>query len=225
MRVFITGDTHGDWSRIYNFVDRMSLNHRDTLIIILGDAGLYWKKDGSDAQEKIDFHEQNYEFQLAFIDGNHENFDLLKQHYSDNGICAISEHIYWFMRGATFTIDGKSFLCMGGADSVDRFRRIKNISWWEDEKITKEDIAKVDKTQHYDFVLTHAAPQSIVDEYKWKLCILLIAEDLIDHSSQQELEELFKDLDYDKHYFGHYHSDVALDDKHTCLLNDFIELI
>lgn len=223
-RVFLKGDTHGDFTDILSFIHTYDLGYGDW-IIILGDAGLFWRKDRKDANHFIDLYEKEYEVNLMFIDGNHENFDILKQIPLDNkGIGYISDHISYLSRGCVFELCGKKFLCMGGADSVDRFRRIKHLSWWEDEKITEEDIAKVDKTQYYDYVLTHAAPQSVVDQNKWKLCTLLIAEDLIDHSSEQRLEEMFEGLQYGHHYFGHYHSDVHLDDKHTCLCHDFIEL-
>jgi hypothetical protein len=38
------------------------------------------------------------------------------------------------------------------------------------------------------------------------------------------LEQLAANMDFDKWFFGHYHVDKQLDDKYTCLLNDFIEL-
>ena len=228
MRWFVTGDCHGDITKILDFIKKYNLGENDN-IIVCGDMGLFWRKDKKDAEENINKYEQLCNgTNLYWLDGNHENFDIIKEWNCGNEIYKNSNHIYYCPRGSilTLNIDGqnKTALFMGGADSVDRFRRIKHLSWWEDEKIIKEDIEKVDKIKHYDYIFTHAAPQSVVDKYKWQLCILLIAEELIDHSSEQRLEEMFENLDYDKHYFGHYHSDVKLDDKHTCLLNNFIEL-
>ena len=224
-RVFLTGDKHGDFFDIINFINDYNLGEND-YIIVLGDMGLFWRKDKKDAEIFINLYEDSYKVNLMFIDGNHENFDLLKQiPLNENGIGTISKHIFYLSRGCVFELLGKRFLCMGGADSVDRFRRIKHLSWWEDEKITNEDISKVNKDIYYDYVLTHAAPQSIVNQNKWQLCKLLLAEDLIDHSSEEKLDEMFQDLKYSHNYFGHYHSDIKLDDKHTCLYNDFIELL
>ena len=223
-RVFLKGDCHGKFIDIVSFIEKYELGYGDW-IIVLGDMGLFWEESRNDADSFIKYYEKRYEVNLMFIDGNHENFDILKTiPLDETGKGIISEHIFYLSRGCTFELCGKKFLCMGGADSVDRIRRINHISWWEEEKITQEDIDKVDKTQHYDIILTHAAPQSIVDSHKWELCKLLYAENLINHDSEGKLEEMMNGLSFDKWYFGHYHSDVVLDDKFTCLYTNFIEI-
>lgn len=223
-RVFLKGDCHGRFIDIIDFIETYNLGFGD-FIIVLGDMGLFWDRDEIDADSFIKYYEDRYEVNLMFIDGNHENFDILKTiPIGEDGQGHISKHITYLSRGCTFDLCGKKFLCMGGADSVDRIRRINHISWWEDEKILQSDIDKVDKSISYDYILTHAAPQSIVNNHKWELCKLLYAESLIDHSSEGMLDQMMQDLKFKKWYFGHYHSDVALDDKFTCLYHDFIEL-
>ena len=228
MRWFCTGDKHGDISTILDFIKKFNLNKNDN-IIVCGDMGLFWRKDLKDAQQSIEEYEKYCNgVNLYWLDGNHENFNIIKSWNCGNKIYQNAEHIYYCPRGSVMNLEingqMKTALFMGGANSVDKFRRIKNLSWWEEESIIEEDINKVDKNIYYDYVFTHAAPQSVVNKYKWKLCLLLIAEDLINHSSEEKLEKMFYDLKYNKHYFGHYHADVALDEKHTCLFNDFIEL-
>lgn len=41
---YITGDTHGDFSRYFDFADQVKPTEKDTMIV-LGDAGLnyFWK--------------------------------------------------------------------------------------------------------------------------------------------------------------------------------------
>lgn len=223
-RVFLKGDCHGRFDEIVDFIETYSLDEGD-YIIVVGDMALFWRNDRKDADYFINFYEENYKVNLWFIDGNHENFKLLNElEIDEKGLGTVSPHIKYLPRGLTFELCGKRYLCMGGADSVDRFRRIKNYTWWEEEKILPEDIAKVDKSLYYDIVLTHAAPQTIVGNNKWQLCMLLLAEELIDHSSEQRLEELMDGLKFGHWYFGHYHADVQLNDKFTCLLHDFIEI-
>ena len=45
----------------------MELSEKD-VVIILGDCGIFWRKDGSDAKSFINFFEENYNFHLYFID-------------------------------------------------------------------------------------------------------------------------------------------------------------
>ena len=80
MKFFVTGDCHGNLNRIYDWINRFNFDNENISIIILGDAGICWRKDKKDMEEKIYFHENNYNFHIWFIDGNHENFDILKSY-------------------------------------------------------------------------------------------------------------------------------------------------
>lgn len=39
-------------------------------IVVLGDMGLFWRNDRRDSKTFIEMFEQDYEFNLYFIDGN-----------------------------------------------------------------------------------------------------------------------------------------------------------
>ena len=79
MSVFVTGDLHGDIKAIYTIPKRCSIQPGDTLIVA-GDFGVPWSIDNI-KRWRIDreiikwFDDQP--FTVAFVDGNHENFDLL----------------------------------------------------------------------------------------------------------------------------------------------------
>ena len=112
---------------------------------------------------------------------------------------------------------------MGGADSVDKFRRIKHLSWWEDETIKDDDIKDINGAYYY--VFSHCCPREIFDNNKVFLCTLNnINEDNAIHQSEDKLEELRKNILYEKWFFAHYHVNRDLDGKHQCLFEDFIEL-
>lgn len=223
MSVYLTGDKHGQFESIYKFIDKMDLGKDDT-IIVLGDMGLFWRKDKVDAKANIEIYEQRCdETMLYFIDGNHENFDLLKQlPKSDESedIKYVSKHIRYLSRDTVFTIAGKKCLCLGGADSVDRGRRIPHLSWWKDEQITQKDIDLV-PYDHYDYVFTHCCPSSVLNEYKAILTDPMFNQNNLDHTSEDRLEEVKNFVEFDKWYFGHYHQDVHLNDKFICLYNSF----
>ena len=234
MRWFITGDTHGNFERIYNWIEKMDFNNIDINIIIAGDAGACWRKDKKDLNQIIQLHESNYNFHIWFIDGNHENFDILKTYEPDEyGIVHLSPHIHYLPRGTNLFIQTengiKSILCCGGADSVDKFYRIPNLTWWADEAITQADI---DKCLEYkknidtvDYVITHCCPYSVfIKNSVYLITLSGINQAKVDHTSELLLDKLALDIKYKKWFFGHYHVDKQLDDKYTCIFNDFIEL-
>ena len=234
MRFFITGDTHGELDRVYNWIDRMNFNNFDINIIIAGDAGICWRKDKKDLKQIIDFHENNYDFHIWFIDGNHENFDILKTFKPDEyEIVNLSPHIHYLPRGTGLylaTDNGvKSAIFCGGADSLDKIYRIPHLSWWADEAITEEDINKClehkKDIKKVDYIITHCCPYSVFMKNRAYLITLLdIDQAKVDHTSELMLDKLAMNIDCNKWFFAHYHVDKQLDDKYRCILNDFIEL-
>ena len=227
MAVYVTGDCHGDFRKIYEFADKMDLAEED-YIIVLGDMGLFWRYDKKDANVFIKDFEARYNFNLYFIDGNHENFVLLNRLEEDeNYMGNVSKHIKWLKRGRTYNIDGKKILAIGGADSVDKNLRTPDLSWWIQEQITNEDVSKVEAT-HYDYVLSHCCPTSIFNMNKVYLCTRgnIVDDTNIEfHQSENKLEQILNFIEFDKLYFGHYHVDLHIDEQFTCLYNSFEELI
>ena len=230
LRWFITGDIHGDLQRIWDFIDKIDINDENCNIIIAGDAGLCWRHDKQDLARNLILHETKYKTHIYFIDGNHENFKILKSLLvSEDGIAHISKHIHYIPRGSRLILNfgeyTKTMLAMGGADSIDKNRRIPGLSWWQEEQITKEDIAEI--TGHFDYVVTHCCPTSIFVENKIYLCTL---NNIIDdsnpeyHISENRLEELKQNITFDKWFFGHYHVDLHINDKFQCLFNSFEEI-
>ena len=76
MSIWITGDCHGDFNRFAtkNFPQLKGMG-RDDYVIITGDHGGVWSGEQVD-RHKLDWLEDK-PFTTLFVDGNHENFDLL----------------------------------------------------------------------------------------------------------------------------------------------------
>ena len=230
-RTFVTGDCHGDLSRLWRFIKKFDLGKGDN-IIVLGDFGIFWRKDERDSKYWIQLYEEKCnEVDLYWLDGNHENFDIIKNWNCGKNIYDNSEHIHYCPRGFETFIDvdcgdhmeARKALFIGGADSVDKFRRTKHLSWWEDETITDNDINGIKGAYYY--VFSHCCPRSIFDTNKVYLCTLAnINENNATHQSEDKLEELKNNILYENWWFGHYHVNKKLDDKHMCLFEDFVEL-
>ncbi len=69
MSIYITGDTHRDFSRIYNFCEREETT-RDDIMIILGDSGINYYLMGMDNILKSEL--ELMPITLFCIHGNHE---------------------------------------------------------------------------------------------------------------------------------------------------------
>jgi len=223
-RWFVTGDCHGSLMKILQFIWRFDLGSESN-IVVCGDMGIYWNKDQKDAQASI----LNYErycngVNLYWIDGNHENFDIIDTFEKPMHKC--SEHITYISRGTDMIVDinGKPahMLFLGGADSIDKAWRVEGKSWWPQEQITEKNIENI--VGEYDYVFTHCCPYSIFNSHRGFLCQHGGEMRDITHVSEQMLEKLKNKITFKHWYFGHYHMNINLTDQFTCLYEDFIEL-
>ena len=218
--IYITGDTHGnvDFDYLKDYFNNRFVNENDFLII-LGDAGIVW----SEKENFIDDYAM-LGLNVLFIDGNHENFELLNRFpvVTFNGAKChkLYENVYHIMRGEIIKLNNKTFFCMGGARSIDKIYRIENISWWKEEDIGFNDIenglANLKNVQNtVDYVLTHCAPTSIINKmFNYK------------QDNNTKILEKFKEIINFKYwYFGHYHENKKYDNfevlyRRIIILND-----
>ena len=224
MATFLKGDIHGNLFEIIDFINRFNLGKNDN-IIILGDCGIAWRKDKKDLAQNIKlWNECGNGVKLYFIDGNHENFNILNSLPIENNMGKIADNIYHLRRGQVYEFENKKILVCGGADSIDKYRRIENFTWWKEETISQETIDDI-PAGHYDYVLTHCCPRSIFEKNSIYLSTLqFLDEKKINHSSEDMLEQLKNKITFDHWFFAHYHINRNLDEKFTCLFEDFREV-
>ena len=121
MAICVTGDTHG----IIDVATRKPvLNGRlgeSDHLIVLGDFGICW--DGGPADMKVRRFWKGRKPTVLFVDGNHENFDLLggypKVKWNGGLVRQIDEKIFHLTRGQVFEIEGLRIFAFGGAASRD----------------------------------------------------------------------------------------------------------
>lgn len=224
MATFLKGDIHGNLFEIIDFINRFNLGKNDN-IIILGDCGIAWRKDRKDLDQNIKLWNQcSNGVKLYFLDGNHENFNILNSLPIENNMGKIADNIYHLRRGQVYEFENKKILVCGGADSIDKYRRIENFTWWKEETISQETIDDI-PAGHYDYVLTHCCPRSVFEKNKIYLSTLqFLDENKINHSSEDMLEQLKSKITFDHWFFAHYHINRNLDEKFTCLFEDFREV-
>jgi len=140
LAVYITGDTHGghDIRKIStkNWPKQKELTKNDYLIIV-GDFGLLFDNPISSQEEYWLNWLNEKNFTTLFVDGNHENFDLLSQlketQKFGGPVGKVKESIYHLKRGFVYVIDSKKIFVFGGANSIDKSQRIPYVSWWPQE--------------------------------------------------------------------------------------------
>ena len=123
--VYITGDCHADFTRFStrNFPEQKTMT-RDDYVIVCGDFGGIWNfmVPSKDEIYWLNWFSQK-PFTLLFVDGNHENFDRLKEYpkvkFHGGMAHKIRDNIYHLMRGYVFDLQGKKFFAFGGASSHD----------------------------------------------------------------------------------------------------------
>ena len=217
-RVFVTGDKHGTFVPLFGFAEKTELYDTD-ILIIAGDAGYIWDENYKYAVESL---EQIFPGTIAFVDGNHENHQLINSmeegFWNGGTVHKIGERIYHLMRGEIYSIYGRQFFVFGGARSVDKDRRVEGTSWWSEEEPTKEELEygknqlcqNIDKI---DYVITHETPRFA------RLHISRSKPIDPDYMLPTVFEEWYRIIQngkrFKKWYFGHMHVDQAIaDDLH-----------
>ena len=247
-KIIVTGDIHGNpFQRLNleNFPEGKTFTKED-YVIILGDFGLVW--DDSAMEHSCLNWLENKPWTTLFIDGNHENYDLLNkfpiEEWGGGRVQKIRSSVIHLLRGEVYDIGGYKFLAMGGARSHDiqdgvlevgdprikiwkkddfKLFRINHISWWEEEIPNEEERKNALKNlaendYKVDYILTHEAPSSDV----------VLMDHLLYHPDEYSrwLEmEIRQKVKYKKWFFGHYHLNLDVNEKETCLFERRIRIV
>lgn len=229
MAIYITGDTHGDidFLKLRLFADNNLQLTKNDYMIIAGDFGAVWS--AKTLSENLKPYEE-LPFTVLFVDGNHENFDLLNAYpvteWNGGKVHVIKPNIIHLMRGQVFEIEGKTFFTFGGATSTDKAFRREGISWWQDELPTDDDLQEAFKNleRHnfkVDYIITHACDEKALYYPPLKLGNSMFST----YPENRMLSNFEERVEYKHWYFGHYHLDGDLTDKKTVLYQKIREII
>ena len=147
---YITGDTHGDFDRLFRFNDRIWPTIDDTMII-LGDAGFNFYGGLRDTFVKSSV--SKLPITVFSIHGNHEMRPATIPSYHTaewNGgkVCVEDEYpnLLFGIDGEVYDLDGKQTIVIGGAYSIDKEYRLDHgWGWWADEQPSEKIKQKVEK--------------------------------------------------------------------------------
>lgn len=229
--IYITGDTHIpiDIRKLSSskFKEQKDMTKND-YVIICGDFGGVWDNSNEELYWRKWLQKKN--FTTLFVDGNHENHELLNSFevHSWNGgkVHFINDSIIHLMRGQIFMIDGIKIFTMGGAESIDKQFRVEGKSWWKQEMPSyieyEEGLMNLEKHNFdVDYIITHTCSTRTFNELQKYSIGLQKYETAI----EKYFDEIESQVKFKKWYFGHFHDNGEIDDKHTVLYNNIILLL
>jgi len=227
--VYITGDTHGDFSRIEYFCRRMETT-RDDIMIILGDTGINYYLNSKDYRLKS--HLRNIDITLFCIHGNHEerpyNISTYKTKIWHDGVVYYEpdyDNILFAKDGEIYDLNGKKTIVIGGAYSVDKYYRLSmGYQWFESEQPSVQikdevELRLIKENWKVDNVLSHTTPYRYMPR---EMFMSGIDQGKVDYSTERWLNRIESKLDYNKWYCGHYHCNKKID-KIRILFEDIVE--
>ena len=229
-RTILTGDKHAEIRKIITFAEFLPNATKDDILIVLGDFGCIWNRKQAEINLEI---LGDLPMTIAFVDGNHENFNLINEWqkieiWNGGLVGMLPNGIIHLLRGEIYNINGKTIGVCGGANSVDRGHREEGVTWWPDEDITDNDIANFKynltrtETTKLDCMLTHTCPASMVSLVA--LYSVANGANVKPRNAELQLEKIQDLIQIDKWYFGHWHLDMTFNDKFKCLYHQFLQI-
>jgi hypothetical protein len=222
-QVGIAGDWHADlewadWS--IDAFKREGIN----CILHLGDFGVgFGSEGGTKYLNRLQKKLLKEKMIILVTLGNHEDYariaDLpLVTSGEWKGMIRLSSQILLFPRGYRFELEGTSFVSLGGANSIDRFGRLPNISWWEGEQISMGDVYRTLEGGTADVFLGHDTGINVPiplnnhrDEGDWEFRAKEYAKKSRE-SIQVVLDGVRPKLAFNGHYHFYFDKTVTLGD-------------
>ena len=245
--IYITGDTHSDFSRFTeeNFPIQSEMT-KDDYIIICGDFGGVWtfEEESSREKEPLDWLD-NKSFTTLFVDGNHENYTRLYNYpieeWKGGKVHKIRDSVLHLMRGKIFDIDNKKIFAFGGARSHDiqdgilnldeeeriyeyrkrgAYFRIRDFSWWDLELPTNQEMENAIK---------NLEKVNYKVDYIISHCCPTSIQTLINSTYKKDtltdyLQQISEKCTFKKWYFGHYHDNRQINSQYVLLYEDIVPL-
>ena len=220
--IYITGDIHGEVSRVADAVERFQITSED-MIVILGDVGMnYYGNNRGDRHRKKKLNKLgvpvfcihgNHEMRPSTIDSYHE------VQWKDGTVYIEDEYpnLLFAKDGEVYDLDGRKTLVIGGAYSVDKWYRLRmDMNWFPDEQPSDEIKIRVeqkleDLNWKIDVILSHTCPERYMPVEAF---LSGIDQSTVDNSTEEWLGRIEEKLDYKAWYCGHWHINKRIDEMH-----------
>jgi len=216
--IYITGDTHCDFSRFEEFCEK-SETTTDDIMIILGDSGLNYYGNYLDRYTK----EKASEYPLTFfcVHGNHEKRASEIASYKTKMFCGGTVFYEEDFPNLLFANDGEVYrfgehncIVIGGAYSIDKMYRVAyGYPWHADEQPSDEIKAYVEKVlsdrdYKIDVILSHTCPRKYEPT---EVFLEGYDQSRVDKTTEDWLDKIEAMTEYNYWYCGHFHTQKIID--------------
>lgn len=213
--LYLISDIHADKSFLGLNEYLQKATDKDWLII-LGDIGLGF--ENTQGNKEFDEFFTSIDKNIAIIDGNHENYDLLYSYpvvdFFGGKAYKITNKIFMLERGGIYEIENQKIFAMGGCKSSEKWKKLGLWSPKEEPSETEVNYAKENLKKHnnkVDFVLTH--------KYEYDETLPVISQNLL-----ELCRHIDESVEYKLWYSGHEHVIEEIDGKHFRIYNEIVEL-
>jgi hypothetical protein len=206
MKLLIAGDWHGEPKHATKMV-REAKKAGVKRILQLGDFGLWdHLEDGVRFLDVLNSECRKEGVIVYALGGNHENWTHWNWYVDnmpkdENGFAYLRSHILLAPKIHYFRWNGKTWLIVGGAVSVDRDLRVTGVDWWPDEITPFRWYAHVNDVK-VDYLLTHDCS----NKTPWKG---RLKPDLLSQENREKIDGVLKKSRPNWHFHGHMHAQYA----------------
>ena len=236
----VLGDIHGNALKLKALLKNKTEYTEDDVVILAGDVGILY---GGEKMGRLLKEMKSFPCKFIVMRGNHddrywasypkreESFETLDIFGSTLGYQKKYPNVLYVKdEGDILTIEGKTYLFIPGAYSVDKFYRIKQqMPYCPDEQLTTDEMNaltdRIMKHDRIDVVISHTCPLSWQSQFEY-LFLSFLDQSKVDKTTDKFLDYvndlLIKRGGYDVWLFGHFHDDIYIDTGHenckACML-------
>jgi hypothetical protein len=214
--IYITGDTHGERGRLSR--GRLRGLRKQDVLIICGDFGFIWNGGKRETSYLKRLGRRRY--RICFIDGVHENFELLSK-YPLVDCCGgkarvIYKRLTFLQKGEVYDFDGETVLAYGGgALGADNLAQQAA----ESGEPTAEDLAaaRLNLEAHgnaVDYVVSYEPPGRIADFLQEKTAVF--------GTVSAHLDKIAERLTFKRWFFGCMHKNKMVTSKYMAVYDKVI---
>jgi hypothetical protein len=213
--IYITGDTHGERRRLSRW--RLRRLRKQDVLIICGDFGFMW--DGGRRETAYLKRLGRRRYRICFIDGVHENFELLSAYpladYCGGKARVIHKRLAFLQKGEVYDFGGETVFAYGGGanhpDSIALSRQNGQTGEpTEDDLLTaKANLAA--QGNSVDYVVSYEPPRRIAEFLQEKPAVF-----------GAHLDKIAENLTFKRWFFGCLHRNKIVTSKYTAVYDRII---
>ncbi|MDR3344085.1 MAG: metallophosphoesterase [Oscillospiraceae bacterium] len=223
LMIYVTGDMHGIRERFS--APALRKLRKGDFLLICGDFGFIW--DGGKDEEAFLKKIGRKKYTVAFVDGSHENFELLDKYpleeLGENKARHISGRLWYLVRGQVYNFDGARVFAMGGGENTDFDTQPSSAEWTGREMPADEELRTgvaslkaADNT--VDYIITHEPPMKL----KEFLGLREKGETRVTGLNTY-LEELSRAVTFTRWFFGSLHLDKHVSGAYAAVFQNVVD--